>query len=266
MEEKNMKEVKKEEIKQEKKDKCCKNIWQIGLVVLLVLSLLGNGCLILELNYQFKNIDKLNKDLKTKQESVECYQNENKELIESIDNTKTIIKETIDESDVVMENDWKTFTHTKEKAKKIGMSFKGFKIYFPQNWNIEGEYMNSSISSFKMKVSKANGDYFEILQSAGGGGWCIYPDEADYETFKGMSVKYDNYFEINRIDNYVWRLSKTPIEYQWYSSYSLCELSGLNSQDRFQDTLSIGWPKINITLEESKQELIQILEKIEILE
>jgi len=163
------------------------------------------------------------------------------------------------------EDGWVTYTHTKFADKPDWqIPWKGFKLYYPSSWIVE-EIKDEASPSLNLKISKENGDYLEIIQGAGGGGRCIFPDEGDYETFEGMGMKYAKYSVISKGNDITWRLADYPYPDDLWT-HGLCEQNKERRQDSdYYDSTIVGFTKIKASTPESVKELKEILTKLEII-
>jgi len=159
---------------------------------------------------------------------------------------------------------WLKYTHQKFPDKpNWEIPWKGFTIYYPSTWKLT-ENKDTSAPSLNLNLTKSNGDYFEIIQAAGGGGYCLFPDQPEYATFDGMATKYPKYTEINKGNGVVWRLADWPTPGDMWS-HQLCEsFSSDMFKNGFVSTTGIGFTKIKVTNPESLNELREILKNIEI--
>lgn len=159
---------------------------------------------------------------------------------------------------------WLKYTHQKFPDKpNWKIPWKGFTIYYPSTWKLT-ENKDASTPSLNLNLTKSNGDYFEIIQAAGGGGYCLFPDQPEYATFDGMATQYPKYVEINKGNGVVWRLADWPTPGDMWS-HQLCEsFSSDMFENGFISTTGIGFTKIKVTSPESLNELSEILKKFEI--
>lgn len=161
---------------------------------------------------------------------------------------------------------WQSYTHTKFADRpdwKIPWS--GFTLFYPADWQIKTT-RNDEAPGLNVRITKNNGDYFEIIQGAGGYQRCVFPEETDYLTFEGMGTKYTDYAAINKSTLINWRLADNPDrnpDSLW--THTLCEQNSSNhNTTNFFDNTIIGFTKIKVTTPQSLQELKDILTRIKI--
>jgi len=157
---------------------------------------------------------------------------------------------------------WKEYSSA-DFSKKIEF-WAGFKLIYPSTWAVAEMKNEAEPPSLIVKLSNSSGDFFEIIQGSGGGGYCLFPYEADYSTFQGNGTKYSKYIEINKTKDIVWRLAeRAAADDTW--THDLCEKRTLNGSVRFFDSTKIGFTKIRATTSQSVQDLKDILNKLEIV-
>ncbi len=164
-----------------------------------------------------------------------------------------------------MENGWLKYSHQKfPDLSDWEIPWKGFVLYYPSSWKLT-ELRDVAAPSLNLTITKPNGDYVTIIQAAGGGGYCLFPDQPEYTTFDGMATRYPKYVEINKGNGIIWRLADWPIADDMWS-HQLCEsFSSDMFKNGFSVNTSIGFTKIKVTNPTSLEELKEILNKIEIL-
>jgi len=162
------------------------------------------------------------------------------------------------------ENGWLTYTHQPFPDRPDWkIPWKGFTLYYPPAWKLT-ENKNSAAPSLNLEITKANGDYIEIIQAAGGGGYCLFPDQPEFATFDGMAIQFTKFIEIDKGNGIVWRLADWPTAGEMWS-HQLCEsFSSDMFENGFVDTTIVGFTKIKVSSPESLKELTEILKKIEI--
>lgn len=160
---------------------------------------------------------------------------------------------------------WLVYTHTKFPDKPDWkIPWKGFTLYYPSGWKIE-ERKDENSPSLNLKITKNNGDYFEIIQGAGGGGYCLFPDQPEYNTFEGMATQYTNYKEIVKSNGIIWRLADWPTPNDLWTR-QLCEKFDSDMfKVGYKGSTIIGFTKIKVTTPQSIQELNEILNKLEVI-
>jgi hypothetical protein len=163
-----------------------------------------------------------------------------------------------------VEKDWLTYTHQKfPDLADWQIPWKGFVLYYPASWTLS-ENRDVAAPSLNLKITKTNGDYLEIIQGAGGGGYCLFPDQPEYASFEGMATKYSKYVEIDKGSGIVWRLADWPTSGDMWS-HQLCEsFTSELFKNGFTDTTTIGFTKIKVTDPASLLELKEILSRVEI--
>lgn len=187
----------------------------------------------------------------------EEYEVQYKNIFDKMVNTFTIL-------DQNQSDNWLTYTHTKFTDKPdFKIPWKGFTLYYPSSWELT-ENKNTENPSLDLKITKSNDDYFEIIQGAGGGGYCLFPDQVEYNSFQGMATKYTKYQEIKK-NEIIWRLADWPTQNDLWT-HQLCEKFDSNLfKIGYKDSTAIGFTKIRVTTPESVQELNGILNKLVIL-
>ena len=166
---------------------------------------------------------------------------------------------------------WKTYIHNKFADSPDFKTKKGFTLYYPQGWTLKedrreaGTTNNYPFPFLNLILSKSNGDFIEIGQGVGGGGFCLFPDQIEYSTFKGMATQYKDFKEIMKNNNIIWRLADwSVINNDW--SHQLCEKFDSDMfKVGYMDSTAIGSFKIKVTTPESIAELNEILDKLEII-
>lgn len=157
---------------------------------------------------------------------------------------------------------WLVYTHTKfPDLPGWKIRWKGFKFYYPSSWKIEVS-RDENEPILIVKITKNNGDYFRIFQGSGGGGYCLFPDQPEYNTFEGRGTKYTIFKEIKKSNGIIWRLADWPNPNGLFT-HQLCEAMSVSG---YYDSTIIGDTQIEVTTPESIQELNEILNKIEIID
>lgn len=157
---------------------------------------------------------------------------------------------------------WLVYTHTKfPDLPDWKIPWKGFKFYYPSSWALEVSRDEDEPGGpfLSLQVTKNNGDYFRIAQAMGGGGYCIFPDSPEYNTFDGMGGQYDTFKEIRKSNGIIWRLADRPTPNDPWT-HELCE----KRNGGYIQTTVIGFTQIKAATPKSVQELYEILNKIEI--
>lgn len=129
-----------------------------------------------------------------------------------------------------------------------------FEISYPSNWTVEESLVEKEPNALTLTLTNQNEEMIQIIQGEGGGGSCVYYDDADYETFEGMGRFFSSYTELKKPSN--WRISQ-PKD-QNIKELTVCE----KSKTRYFDITRIGWISININSEESLEEITSILESV----
>ena len=132
--------------------------------------------------------------------------------------------------------------------------FKSFTISYPSDWTIGpgGQTILLEKEDSKIRIIQAP----DIETS------CLYPDD---ENLEGMFVKYQEYKEIQKGENILWRRAEPEDQPEGIITYRVCEKK--DDDKYFQGLTSIG----SIILEENDkdsktlEEFDQILERIQIL-
>lgn len=226
-----------------------------------------NLCFILE-----KYTD--NKGAPEKQENTsQIYENLGNQDKGTLDTIISTIKfsESENDSQIDQNIEWKTFIHNKFQDRSDWKSpWKGFALSYPSNWKIESKRAEDDPSGIgphmNVTITAGNGDYLEIIQGVGGGGYCLFPDQAEYNTFDGNATKYSTYKEMLKSTEVIWRLADWPTKDPFWT-HQLCERFHSDMfKNGFKDSTIIGFTKIKVTTKDSIQKLNEILERIKILD
>lgn len=74
-----------------------------------------------------------------------------------------------------VEDGWLSYTHQKFlDLPDWEIPWKGLTMYYPPTWKLSEDRV-ATTPSLNLKITKTNGDYLEIIQAAGGGGYCLFP-------------------------------------------------------------------------------------------
>lgn len=136
-------------------------------------------------------------------------------------------------------------------SKEVSDDFSPFTLSYPPSWTLKEEYSQEDSKSLIVTLTNNNNSSIKIVQGAGGGGRCLYPDELDYNTFDGMGYKIPNYIQLNKPAQ--WRIDSNSIE------ADVCQHKG----SEYKNITEIGWITIKANNQATRAEIQSILEKIQ---
>jgi len=160
---------------------------------------------------------------------------------------------------------WKTYIHDgfPNLKKRESWLWSGFRLYYPPTWSITENVKSEEDGSLLLTFKKEDGSYFRIVQGFGGGGRCLFPEETDYDTFQGAGSQYNTYIQIDKSDTVRWRLAHYKVPDDLWS-HSLCDFIFTNGTYSSGNGNVIGIDTIKLTTENSYNEFVEILNKLEI--
>lgn len=146
-------------------------------------------------------------------------------------------------------SDWKIYN-----SPEIDDYVSPFQLSYPPAWTIEQKLNSEEPKSLTLTLTNSNNETIKILQGMGGGGACVYYDDADYASYEGAGQFFSSYNQLYKPA--LWRISQFKDKSE--TSHVVCE----KTNDRYIDGTRIGWISVNIKSETSMQEVKLILENI----
>jgi len=168
---------------------------------------------------------------------------------------------------------WEKYTHPKYNNHAEGPGWGGFDLYYPSSWRItvsdsDGNAPGPGPVLF-LKLTATNGDIFIVSQGPVDMGkedgiYCLYPDQPEYRTFKGLNIAFTTYAEVKKDKNIVWRLADLPNP-NISETQRLCEQFNSNLfKVGYRSRTTIGSITIKVTTIDNINMANEILKKITI--
>lgn len=183
-------------------------------------------------------------------------------ILPTITSTPTIEPPVLDNILIQQLSDgWMSFTHRPFVTSEDRLySWVGFVMEYPSGWNLEVRERNETSANLFVHVEKADGSYFDLLQGFSEGGRCLLPDDPEYETYEGVGEKFTKYREFEDKAGISLRLAEYDKPTALWT-HKLCEYRN----GEFNTENSINIFKIKLTTQESVNEFVEMIERLEIL-
>lgn len=131
-----------------------------------------------------------------------------------------------------------------------------FHLKYPPNWTLQEDITLGELRPrfLTVRLTNQGGETLDIMQTHMNGGRCIYYDDEDYGTFKGLGLFYESYTQLIKPTR--WRISKH--EGISMESHQVCE----ESLGKYYEVTRIGGIHIDVESENTLREIQSILEQI----